>query len=222
MFAHDADVRRDVVAPSSSAAGRRTSRCCEELFDLRHELANLVGYADWASYDAEVKMIGKGPAIPEFIDRIAAAAEEPMERDLAVLLERYRRDVPGRRARSRPRDASYYEELVRKEQHDVDSQRVRTYFAFEKVRQGLLDVTGRLFGLRYEPVPDAAGVARGRRRRTTSSGTDRATRRASAASTSTCTRARASTSTPRSSRSPTASPAGSCPRARWSATSAAG
>ncbi|MCW2814526.1 MAG: Thimet oligopeptidase, partial [Nocardioides sp.] len=52
-------------------------------------------------------------------------------------------------------DATYYEELVRKEQLQVDAQQVRTYFAFEKVRQGLLDVTGRLFGLRYEEVTDA-------------------------------------------------------------------
>ena len=41
---------------------------------------------------------------------------------------------------------------MREEQYDVDAQRVRTYFAFPKVRQGLLDVTGRLFGLRYEPA----------------------------------------------------------------------
>ena len=125
-----------------------------ELFALRHELANLVGYADWASYDADVKMIKEGPAIPEFIDRIAEAAEAPMQRDLALLLERYRRDVPDATAIDTA-DSLYYEELVRQEQHDVDSQRVRTYFDFAKVQQGLLDVTGRLFGLRYEPVADA-------------------------------------------------------------------
>ena len=59
-------------SPSSSAAGRSNEPLLEELFALRHEYANLVGYADWASYDADVKMIEKGPAIPEFIDRIAA------------------------------------------------------------------------------------------------------------------------------------------------------
>jgi thimet oligopeptidase len=31
---------------------------------------------------------------------------------------------------------------------------VRRYFDFERVRAGLLDVTGRLFGLEYVPVPD--------------------------------------------------------------------
>ena len=50
-------------------------------------------------------------------------------------------------------DYFYYAEVVRSEQYQVDSQRVRTYFDFTKVRQGLLEVTGRLFGLRYENRP---------------------------------------------------------------------
>ena len=80
-------------------------------------------------------MIEKGPAIPEFIDRIAQAAQGPMERDLAVVMERFRQDVPDAEAIDAA-DSVYYEELVRKEQHDVDSQLVRTYFAFEKVARG--------------------------------------------------------------------------------------
>ena len=60
-------------------------------------------------------MIKKGPAIPEFIDRIADAAAEPMRRDLEVLLARYRQDVPDATSIDSA-DAGYYEELVRKEQ----------------------------------------------------------------------------------------------------------
>ncbi|CAN5397561.1 M3 family metallopeptidase [soil metagenome] len=154
MFAHDQDVRRDMTTAFLQRGWPESEPLLKEMFDLRHELANLVGYPDWAAYDADVKMIKEGPAIPAFIERISEAAAGPMERDVAVLLERYRADFPD--AERLPGfDASYYEELVRKEQYEVDSQRVRTYFAFEKVRQGLLDVTGRLFGLRYEEVPDA-------------------------------------------------------------------
>jgi thimet oligopeptidase len=162
QFCHDADVRRDMLDAFLNRGYPTTEPLLKELFDLRHEMATLVGFADWAAYDAEVKMIGEGPAIPAFIDRIAAAAEKPMTRDLATLLERYRQDVPDAE-RVTAADAAYYEELVRKEQLRVDSQTVRTYFAFDKVRTGLLEVTGRLFGLRYDVVPDApvwdAGVS---------------------------------------------------------------
>jgi thimet oligopeptidase len=153
-FVHDAEVRREVTVAFLERGWPQNDALLREMFALRHELAGLVGYADWASYDADVKMIGKGPAIPEFIDRIAEVAAEPMRRDLDVLLERFRRDVPGATAIDTA-DSLYYAELVRQEQHDVDAQQVRAYFEFAQVRQGLLDVTGRLFGLRYEPVADA-------------------------------------------------------------------
>jgi thimet oligopeptidase len=154
MFVRDADVRRQVTVAFLERGWPQNEPLLRELFDLRHEYANLVGYSDWASYDAAVKMIEKGPAIPEFIERIAQAAQGPMERDLDVVMDRFRQDVPGAEAIDSA-DATYYQELVRKEQHDVDSQLVRTYFPFGKVRQGLLDVTARLFGLRYEPAEDA-------------------------------------------------------------------
>ena len=154
MFAHDPDVRRQVTVAFLERGWPDNEPLLQEMFALREELARLVGYDDWASYDAAVKMIGTGPAIPAFIDKIAAAAEEPMRRDLDLLLERYRRDVPGATAIDTA-DSLYYEELVRQEQHDVDAQEVRRYFDFARVRQGLLDVTARLFGLRYVPVPDA-------------------------------------------------------------------
>ncbi|HVK27721.1 MAG TPA: M3 family metallopeptidase [Nocardioides sp.] len=151
MFAHDQDVRRDITIAFLERGWPTTEALLTELFALRHELATTVGYADWPSYDADVKMIGEGPAIPEFIDRITAAAEEPMRRDLEQLLARYRRDFPA--ATEVPGfDFQYYAELVRSEEYDVDAQRVRTYFDFGKVRQGLLEVTGRLFDLAYRPV----------------------------------------------------------------------
>jgi thimet oligopeptidase len=154
MFAHDADLRHDMSVAFLTRGYPQNEALLQEMFALRHELATAVGYADWASYDADVKMIGTGPAIPEFIERISAAATEPMERDLAVLMERYRQDHPDATAIPGS-DASYYQEVVRREQYDVDAQQVRRYFDFAKVRQGLLDVTGRLFGLSYVPVPEA-------------------------------------------------------------------
>jgi thimet oligopeptidase len=122
-----------------------------EILAARHDLATLVGYPDWPSYDADVKMIKLGSAIPAFIDRIAMAAAGPMERDLGQVLDRARQDRPGLTALTSA-DLGYYQELVRKESLDVDAQEVRTYFDFPAVRDGLLEVTGRLFGLRYEPV----------------------------------------------------------------------
>lgn len=153
-FATDGDARRRVVTTQYDIAWPDNDRVLADLLAVRHEHATMLGYADWPSYDAEVKMIGTGPAIPAFITEIANDTEAAGRAEIEVLLERARQDDPSVAAV----DASnwrHYAEVVRREQYDVDAQEVRRYFDFTKVRQGLLEVTGRLFGLEYAEVPDA-------------------------------------------------------------------
>ena len=152
-FCTDRDVRAQMVDAFLNLGWPANEALLKEMFELREELARLVGYDTWADYDADVKMIGKGSAIPEFIDRIAEVAQESGQRDRDVLLARLRQDHPDATEIGGV-DYPFYEELVRKEQYDVDAQVVRTYFDFAQVRKGLLDVTGRLFDLEYTPVTD--------------------------------------------------------------------
>ena len=152
-FAHDAAARRDLLVASLTVGYPDNVAVLHEIFALRAELAQLLGYATWPDYDAEVKMIGSGEAIATFIDKIADAADAPARRDVAVLLERLRRDHPEAE-RVESSDAAYYAEVHRREELDVDAQVVRTYFDFAKVRAGLLAVTGRLFGLSYTARTD--------------------------------------------------------------------
>jgi thimet oligopeptidase len=153
QFAHDRDARTQVMLAFNNRAWPENDAVLRELLALRAEHAQLLGYASWPDYDAEVKMIGKGDAIGEFITEIADAAEKSGHRDIDILTQRLRQDHPD--ATLTRADNNYYAQVVRKERYDVDAQVVRTYFDFAKVRRGLLDVTGRLFGLEYLPVPGA-------------------------------------------------------------------
>lgn len=157
-FAHDAAARRALRIAFLNRGWPDNDAVLQELFAVRREVAGLLGYADWPDYASEVMMIGTGDAIPAFIDRIADLALEPGRRDRAVLLDRLRRDVPGATSID-VTDVAYYAELVRRERFDVDAQQVRRYFDVGKVRRGLLDVTGRLFGLTYLPVDPAEAQA---------------------------------------------------------------
>ena len=153
-FAHDRELRAEMLAAFHDRAWPGNDAVLRELLEVRRDLATTLGHADWPSVDAEVKMIGSGPAIGTFIERIAALAEAPARRDHDLLLARVREDLPEATVVSDV-DKSYYAEVLRRERFDVDAQEVRRYFDFAKVRAGLLEVTGRLFGLRYVEVPDA-------------------------------------------------------------------
>jgi thimet oligopeptidase len=121
----------------------------------RAELARVLGYPSWAAYVTEDKMIGSADAAAEFVEKIAGAAERRMARDFGQLLERKRRDVPGAE-RVEPWDSAYLQERVKAEQYGFDSQSVRPYLEYGRVKDGVLDATARLFGITYRRVPDAA------------------------------------------------------------------
>ena len=151
-FATDPSARRAVARTFFNLAWPANDPVLADLLRLRHELATLLGYADWADFDAEVKMIGTGAAIADFIDEVAAAAQASAQREIEVL--RARAQEAGESAI----DVSnwrYYHELIKREQYGVNAAEVRRYLDFSKVRDGLLDITGRLFGLRFTPVDRA-------------------------------------------------------------------
>ncbi|MDT4936959.1 MAG: thimet oligopeptidase [Pseudonocardiales bacterium] len=150
-FAHDADARRELIVEFLNRGWPDNDAALGRLLDLRAEQAHLLGYASWPDFDAEVKMIGTGAAIIEFVDRITALSESAARRDFDILLERRRQDDPQATTLDAS-EAVYYGELVHKEQFDVDAQQVRRYFDFGRVRAGLLSVTGRLFGVDYVAV----------------------------------------------------------------------
>ena len=154
-FCRDREARAALVGQFLNRAYPQNDPLLHELLGLRREHAQLLGYDGWPSYDAEVKMIGKGSAIPEFIERITEASDAAGRRDAGVLLRRLQQDHPEVEQVTAV-DRMYYAEVLRRETFDVDAQQVRPYFDFARVRAGLLAVTGRLFDVEYVEVTDAA------------------------------------------------------------------
>lgn len=153
-YSADAAARLAVATAHLNVGWPDNEPVLQELLTLRREHAHLLGYPDWPSFDAETKMIGSGDAIPAFIDRIVEATGGTGAKEIDRL-----RDLAARHGEpDLVIDSSnwrYWSERLRTEEYDVDAHEVRSYFDFARVRQGLLDVTGRLFGLTYAAVPDA-------------------------------------------------------------------
>ena len=82
-------------------------------------------------------MVGSAANASAFIDRIVAASGPKAQGEYETLLKRKQQDVPGATTVN-GWERSYYAELVRKASYDFDSQSVRPYFPFDRVKQGLL------------------------------------------------------------------------------------
>lgn len=148
-YAQSDDHRKELSRLFSQRAHPQNMTVLEKLVNKRHELANLLGYDNYAEMVTADKMILNPEAAQTFIDRVTQAAEEPMKKDVSLILERLQQidpDATDVGAWQR----SYLQNLVRQEQFEYDTQEARQYFAYDKVRDGLLKITGELFGVSYK------------------------------------------------------------------------
>ncbi len=147
-YARSSAARERLWKVNRQRAHPKNLEVLDRMLGRRFELARLLGYASWAAYVTEDKMIGSEKAAAEFIEKIAAAAASRAERDYEVLLARKRQDEPGAE-RVDSWDAEALKERVRAEQFGFDSQSVRPYFDLARVQQGIFDTTARMFGIEY-------------------------------------------------------------------------
>lgn len=153
-YAHREEVRRDLMEVYLGRGHPNNLEVLDRLLAKRHELAELLGYGHWAAYITEDKMIETAEAAAEFIERVTSTAADRSEVDYEALLARKREDDPQAEGLERW-DRMYYAELVRNEEYGYDAKAIRAYFPFERVRDGLLNLTSQLFDVAYEPVEDA-------------------------------------------------------------------
>jgi thimet oligopeptidase len=153
-YARNEDLRKRMFLEYNNRAYPKNIAVLDQMIAKRAELAGLIGYGNWADYITADKMVASGRNASAFIDRIVAASGPKAQREYEALLERKQQDVPGATTVN-AWERVYYSELVRKASYDFDSQAVRPYFPFDRVEQGLFDVTSRLFGVTYRPLKNA-------------------------------------------------------------------
>ncbi|MEQ9563296.1 MAG: M3 family metallopeptidase, partial [Woeseiaceae bacterium] len=121
-----------------------------KLLEARYELAQLIGYDNYAQLITADKMSSSPERVESFLNELKGYTTDTQDREYEMLLTRLREDRPDAERLDRWQ-ANFIEEKVRREQFDVDSKVVRQYFSFDKTQQGILDMVQDLFQVRIEP-----------------------------------------------------------------------
>jgi thimet oligopeptidase len=153
-YAKNADIRRRLFMESQNVAAPANLDVLRRMVAIRSEIARAVGFTTWAELDMDDRMSGSAAAADAFIERIAAAAATSAERDYRRLLDQKRRDDPSAQAVF-AWEVAYYNDQIRRAMYAFDSQALRPYFPYQRVREGVFSVTKTLFGFDYVR---AAGV----------------------------------------------------------------
>lgn len=121
-----------------------------KMANLRMQKAQLLGYKNHAEYVLEESMAKTPEAVNNLLTKLwepalKKAQEEASDIQSLMRTEGINEDVT-------PADWRYYAEKIRKERYDLDEQELKPYFSLENVRQGIFDVTNKLWGLTYKEL----------------------------------------------------------------------
>jgi oligopeptidase A len=126
----------------------------ERIVALRHEAAQILGFADSAARSLETKMAADAAEALNFLDDLARRARPVAEQELAEakVFAAAHLDLTDLEAWDMP----YVAEAMRRTLHGVDQEALKPYFPLPRVLEGTQALIERLFGVRLERRQDVS------------------------------------------------------------------
>ena len=146
----------------------------DQILELRHEAATLLGFDNYAERSLATKMAESPDQVMDFLNDLAARSRAAAEQELAELRD-YAREHHGAKSLE-AWDIAYYSEKLRQQKYAISQEELKPYFPEPRVVSGLFSIVERLYGItieaidgtdtwhedvRYFRIHDAAGQLRG-------------------------------------------------------------
>lgn len=124
----------------------------EEILALRHEFAQLLGFASYADKSLATKMAQNPQQVLDFLSDLARRARPQGEQELEQL-RAFAAEHHGR-AELNPWDITYYSEKQKQHLYAISDEQLRPYFPEQRVVNGLFEVVKRIYGVGAEERTD--------------------------------------------------------------------
>lgn len=121
------------------------SQPMEEILALRHELATLLGYNNYAELSITTKMAGSTEQVLDFLNNLANKSVTFARREYTEL-EAFARTELGL-TQLQAWDVPYASEKLRVARYNVSQEELKPYFPIDSVISGMFEVVKRLYGL---------------------------------------------------------------------------
>ncbi|MCR5277638.1 MAG: M3 family metallopeptidase [Bacteroidales bacterium] len=117
-----------------------------EILKLRAEMAQLLGYPNFAAYQLSDKMAGSPETVDAFLQPIMDAAMRKAREEIADM-----QAIAGHKIEAW--DWSYYAEKVRAQKYALDESQTKPYFQADSVLKGVFTAAEKIYGIHIEPAP---------------------------------------------------------------------
>lgn len=164
-YADDRSLREELYRAYTTRASDQSehtefdnSAIMQEILALRQEMAQLLGFNNYAEYSLASKMAPNVEAVQQFLVELAEHALTPALAEIAELKAMAQSDGIET---LQPWDTTYYSEKLKQQRFNLSQEALKPYFPVPRILQGLFQIVNRLYGVqiieRTAPVwhPDA-------------------------------------------------------------------
>ncbi|MBT8117175.1 MAG: oligopeptidase A [Gammaproteobacteria bacterium] len=124
----------------------------EKIVTLRHEAAQLLGYANYAERSLVTKMAETTDQVMQFLEDLAARSRPAAVGELEDV-RTFAADTQGEQD-LQAWDIGYYSEKLRQDRYAISQEELKPYFPEPRVVNGLFAIVERLYGLKIGQVDD--------------------------------------------------------------------
>lgn len=156
MYADDAELRKVMYQAFTTRASDQGPQAGEfdntavmaETLALRHELAQLLGFRDFAELSLATKMAESADQVEQFLMDLAERSLPQAHADYQEVLDFAQSDYGINQLEAW--DVAYFSEKLKQQKYAISDEELRPYFPEEQVLKGLFTVVERLFGINVE------------------------------------------------------------------------
>ncbi|KRT53687.1 oligopeptidase A /Metallo peptidase/MEROPS family M03A [endosymbiont of Ridgeia piscesae] len=157
-YADDRELRREVYEAFATRASDQgphdkafdNSELMEQILALRHEQAQLLGFANYAERSLARKMARSTDAVMAFLHDLAERSRPQAQRELEEL-RLFAREEHGI-LELQAWDIGYYSEKLRQHRHNISQEELKPYFPETKVVPGMFAVVEQLYGIQIKAI----------------------------------------------------------------------
>lgn len=154
MYADNRELRAEMYEAFTTRASDQgpnagkwdNSAIMSELLTLRRELAQLLGFANYAELSLATKMADKTEQVVSFLTDLAAKSL-PQGRAELEEIRAFAAEQHGQ-SELAAWDLAYYAEKLKQHKFSISDEQLRPYFPANKVVKGLFEVVKRVFGMK--------------------------------------------------------------------------
>ncbi len=147
-----AETRKRVRLARKTLAMETNVPVLTKLVTLRAEIAQRLGYANWADYRTETRMAKTGATAMKFEEDLVVGLQSKYAAEMETLRKLKAADTGDAAAKLDPWDVRYYLNQLKKQRYAVDAEQLRVYFPYQATLEGMFNIYQRIFGLKFTQV----------------------------------------------------------------------